>query len=169
MPGKLQYDGYKRTRGRMGKGLSLARRLHQKRPVQTHRWPTGSTATASPLCTYSVDPHKKESGKCICSNTVTLAPAESTGSNTGASYQPCSMTTLPPSPTTKGSTTIPSNNPQYGFTTTLANSNVIACQSASLANFCGHRATLCAGSSATLKAAQRFSCKLGNKNKTLDC
>jgi hypothetical protein len=134
----------------------------------TAKKPGASSAVPSPICTYREDPDQnRNGGQCICSNSVTLPQAASTGSNTGAHYNPCPMTSIPPMPTTKPPAPKPTNTPQFGFTTTKYNSNVIGCQSGSKTQVAGFPITDCEGSSVTLKIAPTLSVQAGKQKQNV--
>lgn len=127
--------------------------------------PVGASAKASPLCFYSVG---ELGNKCICSDTITLPPAASTGTNTGEQYDPCPMTTLPPTPTSMSSSATPRNTPQFAWTTTnYFNHDVVACESTSLAYYVGITETYCAGSSVTLTFAPSATVQVGKKQQNV--
>ena len=127
--------------------------------------PVGTSAKARPPCVYSVG---EKGDSCICSDTITLPPAASTGTNTGEQYNPCPMTALPPTPTSMSSSATPRNTPQFAFTTTnLLNHDVVACESTSLAYYVGTTQTYCAGSSVTLTFAPSATVQVGKKQQNV--
>lgn len=88
-----------------------------------------ATATADLSCYNYVDPDQERGSFCTCTNGASLAVAASTGSNIGTAYQPCPWTTVPVSATTSMATSMSSkptsDPPQYAFTTTKFNHDVM--------------------------------------------
>lgn len=109
-------------------------------------------AVATPACTPFADPNAGDAGthSCVCSNGISVAVASSTSNQT--SYIPCPWTSLPPAALTTSSAAVSTNTPQYQFTTTLANNEVIECQTSTMQGWAGlDPKPVCAGSTAILQ------------------
>lgn len=130
---------------------------------------TSPTATANLPCYNYADPDQGRGDFCTCTNGASVPVAASTGSNTGQAYNPCPWTAIPASATTSmpSKSRPTSDHPQYAFTQTQYNHDVIECESSTRANYIGFMETMCAGSKVTLSVAPSASVQVGKQRQNV--